>query len=214
MRSLTALFLVALFAGIPGAASAQDSFTLYELLEPASHSFAITYDTTTTRAGAEYYLNPVRAGAEVSDERVVELATGKELQWELVTGAQAKADGLLPERASDDGQYLRIRLANPVPDGAEARLRIFKTYRDPASYRIDGDTIVFERGLGIRANAVVLPPGYELVGSAVPAIVSTLGDGRVKVSFLNDRDDTLPVRLVGRRLGDGDRVAAPDGGSR
>ena len=45
-----------------------------------------------------------------------------------------------------------------------------------------------------------LPKGYELVGSASPGIVSTGPDGRVRVSFLNDRDDQLPVRITGRKL--------------
>jgi hypothetical protein len=47
---------------------------------------------------------------------------------------------------------------------------------------------------------VVLPAGYELVGSAVPAIVSTESDGRVVASFVNDRDDSLAVKVEGRRL--------------
>ena len=45
-----------------------------------------------------------------------------------------------------------------------------------------------------------MPKGYELVGSASPAIVSTDPDGRIRLSFLNDRDDQLPVRVTGRRL--------------
>lgn len=197
--ALAGLLLLAA-AATPGVATAQSSFTLYELLDPAGHSFAISYDATTARAGATHFLNPVRAGAEVRDERVVDRATGRELDWELVTGAEAKEAGLLPERVGDDGLYLKIRLAAPVPEGGEARIRIYKTYRDPASYRSEGDRIVFERGLGIRANAVVLPAGYELVGSATPGIVSTLPDGRVKISFLNDRDDMLPMLVEGRRL--------------
>ena len=59
------------------------------------------------------------------------------------------------------------------------------------------------RELGVTAfgiNAIVLPPGYELVGSASPGIVSTDPDGRVRISFLNDRDDQLPVKLIGRKL--------------
>jgi hypothetical protein len=38
------------------------------------------------------------------------------------------------------------------------------------------------------------------VGCASPAIVSTGADGRVRVSFLNDRDDQLPVKIIARRL--------------
>lgn len=195
-----ALVMPLLVGFVVGAARADDELTRYELLDPTSHAFAITYDVTTSRQGARFYLNGIRRGSEVRDERVLDRATGEELDWELIDGAEARRLGLAGEETAVDARFLKVDLGRPVPEGGEIRLRIIKTYVDPASYRAEGDRIVFERGLGIRANVVVLPRGYELVGSAVPAIVSTLEDGRVKASFLNDRDDTLPVRIVGRRL--------------
>ena len=180
-------------------AQAQTSYTLYELLEPGSAKFAITYDVTTARAGSEYYLNPIRAGSIATDESVIDLSTGKELFFEVISGKQAKEQSLTGPRTPDDNHYIKVHLAQPVPEGGEARLRIIKTYQDTESYWVDGDTVVFDRGLGIRANAVVLPPGYELIGSRTPGSTSTLPDGRVKVSFLNDRNDQLAVRVVGRR---------------
>ena len=56
-----------------------------------------------------------------------------------------------------------MHLARPVPKGGEGRVLIDKTYKDPKSYFRDGDTIVFDRSLGIRRNAVVLPAGYRLI---------------------------------------------------
>jgi hypothetical protein len=203
-RAAAALLLAAALAIAPPAL-ADDDFTLYELLEPGTASFKITYDTTEARAGREVYLNPIRPGSEVSDERVLDRATGEDLRFELITGAEGKADGLLPERVADEAEYLKVSLASPVPEGGEHRIRIIKTYRDPATYRIDGDSIIWERSLGIRANSVVLPRGYELIGSSTPGMLSTLPDGRVKISFLNDRDDALGVRIVGRRLPGGER---------
>jgi hypothetical protein len=177
--------LVALLLAKSG--QADDDFTLYELLAPDSHRFAITYDVTTSKEGDRFFLNPIREGSVASEERVVDRATGKPLRFELVKGA------------------IKVDLGGPVPRGGEKRIRIFKTYRDAKSYYADGDRIVFDRGLSIRRNAVVLPAGYELVGCSVPAIVSTEADGRVKASFVNDRDDTLPVKIVGRRLAGGGR---------
>lgn len=203
-RGATALAVVAVLA-IASSAAADDDFTLYELLDPASASFRITYDVTESRAGREIYLNPVRPGSEVSDERVIDRATGQDLRFELITGAQGRAQGLLPEGVADEAKYLKVHLASPVPEDGEHRIRIIKTYRDPATYTLDGATIVWDRGLGIRANSVVLPAGFELIGSASPGMVSTLADGRVKISFLNDRDDTLGVRLVGRLAAGGGR---------
>jgi hypothetical protein len=87
-----------------------------------------------------------------------------------------------------------------VPKGGETRIRIFKTYTDAPSYTITDEKLVFVRPLGIKRNVVVLPKGWELVECASPGIVSTDTDGRIRVSFLNDRDDQLPVKIVARRL--------------
>ncbi len=59
---------------------------------------------------------------------------------------------------------------------------------------------MFQRGFGIKRNVIVLPRGYELVGCSGPGIVSTQSDGRIRVSFVNDRDDELMVKLKGRLL--------------
>src|SRR6266508_2687943 len=40
-----------------------DDFTLYELLAPDSHRFAITYDVTTAKEGDLFFLNPIREGS-------------------------------------------------------------------------------------------------------------------------------------------------------
>ena len=182
------------------AALAADELTVYELLPPATHSFDIIYDVTQTREGAAYFFNPIRPGSVASKERVVDRATGKPLEWQTVDGRAAKASGLAGNRVADDAEYLRVKLLAPVAKGAEARIRIYKTYTDPPSYYEQGDGFVFDRPLGIKRNVVVLPPGYELTGSASPGIVSTGPDGRVRISFLNDRDDQLPVKIVGRKL--------------
>ena len=191
---------LALLTFLAAPAAADDEWTLYELLAPDSHRFAITYDVSVTEPGARAFLNPIRRGATASDEKVVLRATGQELKFTQGTGAQARAEGLAPPDAAPDDAFIRVALPEPVPPGAETRLRIFKTYADAKSYFAEGDRIVFDRGLSIRRNVVVLPAGYELVGTSVPAIVSTGADGRLRISVVNDRDDVLPVRITGRRL--------------
>src|SRR6185503_6811804 len=118
--------------------------------------FAITYDVTATREGARFYLNPIREGSVASDERVVERRTGRTLRFAVVTGKQAREAGLLApgSNARDEARFIKVELLEAVPKGAQTRLRIFKTYTDPRSYLVEGDRIVFDRGLGIRRNAV------------------------------------------------------------
>ena len=185
---------------LAAAALADDELTLYELLPPETHQFAITYDVSQTREGAEFFFNPIRAGSVASKERVVARATGKDLPFEVVSGKAAKTSGLVSPKTPDDAQFIGVKLPAPVPKGGETRIRILKTYTDAPSYFVKDGQLVFTRPLGIKRNIVVLPKGWELIECASPGIVSTDPDGRVRVSFVNDRDDQLPVKLVARRL--------------
>jgi hypothetical protein len=179
---------------------AADEFTLYELQPPETHQFAITYDVTATREGAQFFFNPIRPGSVATKERVIERSSGKELKFETVNGKDAKATGLVPADTSDKAEFIKVHLPGPVPKGGETRIRIFKTYTDAPSYTLTDGKLVFTRPLGIKRNVVLLPKGWELVECASPGIVSTDADGRIRVSFLNDRDDELPVKIVARRL--------------
>jgi hypothetical protein len=162
----------------------QDEYTEYTLLAPDTASFKILYEVTSTTPGATTYFNPIRKGSQASDEAVFDMMTGQPLEFEQVSGAKARTTGL--PNADLETDYIRVRLARPVPpDGGQARIRIVKTYKDPKSYYKEGDAIVFSRGLGIRRNAIVLPPGYQLAECNVPAQVLSDGDGRIRISFVH-----------------------------
>jgi hypothetical protein len=194
------IYLTLILLSICLPALAADDYTLYELLPPDTHQFAITYDVTVTREGAKYFFNPIRPGSTATKERVIERSTGKDLKFETVTGKDAKTTGEVSSRAADNDLFLKVTLPGPVPRGGQTRIRIFKTYADAPSYYEKDGLLIFDRPLGIKRNTVVLPQGWELVASASPAIVSTDSDGRVHLSFLNDRDDQLPVKITARRL--------------
>ncbi len=174
-----------------------DAYTRYELLAPGSAKFRIVYDVTATATGATYYFNPIRAGSIATDEHVSDRATGKPLVFDVVGAAIARAGGV---RVSDSlQQYIRVTLARPVPaNGGEARVLIDKTYEDAKSYFIDGTTIVFNRPLGIKRNAVVLPKGYELESCNYPSQVLQESDGRIAISFWNATPAEAPLILRAR----------------
>ena len=199
MRTATIALACLLLAGATASAqsTSADAYTRYELLDPASSSFRIIYDVSATTPGARFYFNAIRAGSEASDESVIDRMTGQPLEFEVVTGAEARRDGL--ENADPAGHFIKVHLARPVPEGGETRLRIIKTYRDPASYFTDGDVIVFDRSLGIRRNAIVLPAGYEIVSSNFPSQVIEEDDGRLNISHWNDTPSPAPVVIRARR---------------
>ena len=176
----------------------EDSYTRYELLTPESHSFRIVYDVSATTAGAKYYYNTLRKGSEHHVDAVYDLMTGQPLQWEIVDGLHAQKNG--HTRASQEYEYLKVILARPVPAGGAARIRIDKTYKDPKSYYSEKGQIIFDRSLGIKRNAVLLPKGYELVACNYPSQVVMEADGRLKMSFMNRGASSVPYKLVAKVL--------------
>ncbi len=199
MRILVGIVLVVAALARPALAAPQeiDAYTRYELLAPGSASFKIIYDVTAARPGATAFFNPIRKGSVASDESVIDRATGHPLKFEVVNGETAKTTGLPDADPTQD--YIRVALARPVPaDGGQGRIRIIKTYQDPRSYYADGAELVFERSLGIKRNAVVLPSGYVLVACNYPSQVAQEADGRIRVSFLNTTPGPAPLKLRAR----------------
>ncbi len=203
---LALAFLAAPLSGQDRPQTQSDDYTLYELQAPGSSAFRIFYDVSATTAGALFYYNTIRAGAEEEVHGVTDLHTGDALAWEIVDGAHARAHG--HPRASLESRYIKVTLARPVPEGGQARVRIDKTYIDGNSYHVDGRDLVFERSLGIRRNAVVLPPGYELVEANYPVQVDTETDGRVRLSFMSPGPGAIDLRVRGRSLPAGRRPRA------
>ena len=205
---------ISLLHGTPGTlgfnASAQfisaDTYTRYELLAPESHQFKIYYEVTETRPGAKYHFNAIREGSEATDESVIDLATGKPLKFEVVSGtqaAEASGDKTNPqaERFNPTSRYIQVHLAHPVPAHGEYRLAIIKTYKDDKSYYNEGDAIVFKRGLGIPRDSIVLPAGFEIVSSSVASQVFSESDGRLKLAFVNPGSGgQLEVTIKAKRL--------------
>jgi hypothetical protein len=183
-----------------------DDYTRYELLAPGSAKFRILYEVTATTEGATYFFNPIRKGSVASDERVADRMTGRPLAFDVVKGDVARAGGV--RNADSTSEYIRVTLARPVPKEGEARILIDKTYYDPKSYYEENGLLVFNRPLGIKRNAVVLPPGYELVSCNFPSQVIEEADGRIAISFWNNTPSEAPLMLRARALAGGGRLGA------
>jgi len=178
----------------------QDRDIVYFLNQPETHSFSLYHDYTESRPGVDKYLNVVRAGSTVSDPSAYILDTGEVLQSKIMTGselASARIDAG-EESVSPTTQVVVIPFT-PVKKGESARLRISETYTAPQSYRLEGDELVFDRSLGRSRNAVVLPQGWYLTASAIPATVQQLPDGRIRLDFWNGRPDDVDVLIKAKK---------------
>lgn len=172
---------------------------VYFLQQPETHAFDLYHDYTEAREGVDKYINVVRAGSTVSNPSAVILDTGAKLETRFLKGSAITQAGLdIGEAVKPETEVVVIPFP-AVRKGQTTRLRISETYTDSVRYRAIGDQLVWDRGFGRPFNAVVLPAGWMLTHSAVPATVSTLPDSRVRLDFVNQRLDQIAVLIVARR---------------
>jgi len=177
----------------------QEREIVYFLQPPETHAFDLYHDLTESREGADKYLNVVRAGSTVKDPKAVVLDTGESLPVETLKGeAIVKAAIDIGEPVREESEVVVIRFPK-IAAGQTLRLRVSETYTDPSRYRLEGEELVFDRTFGRPHNAVVLPAGYYLTNSSIPATVSETGDGRIRLDFENPRPDEIAVLITARK---------------
>lgn len=178
--------------------AAQDTEIVYFLQQPETHSFRLYHDYTEKREGMDRYLNVVRAGSKVSNPSARILDTGEALSTETLRGEEIRKAGLDVSPVGPETEVVVVRFS-AVKKGHSVRLRIEETYIDPGRYGLVGDELVWHRSFGRPYNDVVLPEGWYLTVCSIPATVSEMADGRIRLSFANPRPDSIDVFLKARR---------------
>jgi hypothetical protein len=164
----------------------QDAYTEYAILQPGSEEFRIRFLPEETRAGATELVNATRGGSEGSDIEVYDPRTGKPLKFTY-------------QDEGSDTHAIHAQLPIPVPAGGVGRVLIDKTYKDPRTYMMHGDDIVWVRSLSGYRLGVLLPKGYAFISSNVAAQLTTSADGRLKIAFANPSGQSNPVTIHARR---------------
>src|SRR5882672_10905825 len=164
----------------------QDAYTEYALLAPGSEEFRIRFLTEETRAGATELVNATRGGSEGSDIAVYDPRTGKPLKFTY-------------QEEGADTHAIHATLPIPVPEGGVGRVLIYKTYKDPRTYMMHGQDIVWVRSLSGYRLGVLLPKGFAFISSNVAAQLTTNADGRLKLSFANPSGQSNPVTIHARK---------------
>jgi hypothetical protein len=177
----------------------QDSEIVYVLQQPESHAFDLYLDYTESRPGVDRYHNIVRGGTRVSNQSALILDTGEQLEVQMLRGTQITAAGVdIGGEVTGESEVVIIRFP-AVQQGHSVRLRVSETYTDPSRYGLVGDELVWDRSFGRPANAMVLPAGWYLTNCSIPATVSMTQDGRVRLDFINPRNDDIRVFVTARR---------------
>nr|MDQ2861149.1 hypothetical protein [Pseudomonadota bacterium] len=173
---------------------------VYELGQPETHAFSLYHDYTETRAGMDRYVNVVREGSTVRGPGGRDLDTGERLAPELLKGAAITRAGVSePDLVVTPTTEVVVFHYGAVPRGGSKRLRMNETYVDAERYKVVDGELVWRRALGRAHNAIVLPAGWALSASTMPAVVTTQADGRVRLDFTNPRPDEIDTLIVAHR---------------
>jgi hypothetical protein len=177
----------------------QDREIVYFLQQPETHAFDLYHDYTESRPGVDSYVNIVRGGSRASNPSARILDTGESLQVQTLRGAEITAAKIdIGEAVRPESEVVLIRFP-AVQQGRSLRLRISETYTDPGRYDVVNDELVWDRAFGRPANAMVLPLGWMLTNCSIPATVSEMADGRIRLDFINARNDEIAVLVTARR---------------
>ena len=166
----------------------QDAYTEYEILKPGSEEFRIKFLPEETRVGATELLNATRGGSEGSGVEVYDPRTGKPLTFTY------QQEGNDP-----DNHAIHAKLPIPVPQGGVGRVLIYKTYKDPRTYMMHGEDVVWVRSLSGYRLGVVLPKGFAFISSNVAAQLTTNAGGQLKLAFANPSGQSNPVTIHARK---------------
>lgn len=176
----------------------QNREIVYYLRQPETGAFDLYHDYTESRVGTSTYLNIVRTGSTVSNPRARNLDTGEQLTSETLKGDAITRAKLDVRNVTPQTEVVVFRFPTVTP-GSSVRLRMFETYTDTVRYKVVNDELVWDRSFGRPANAVVLPAGWMLTNSSIPAAVSTQADGRVRLDFINPRPDEIATLITAQR---------------
>jgi len=200
--------MLVLLASLPLAAqesphrAEQDREIRYWLLDPSTHQFRISHDFTVTRVGQASVHSFVRKGSVVApDATMTDLDTGKKLPTHVVSGKDVNALGYYPTPTDPDSAVVQGDLETPVAKGTSTRVRVEETYTDPAGYVVQDGELTWKRTLGRPLNFVTLPAGWMLTSVNTPATISLDEQGRVRLRFINIRNDELSIVIKARRRG-------------
>jgi len=198
-RALIALALLAIAQQSLHRAE-QDREIRYWLLDPSTHQFRISHDFTVTRAGQASVHSFVRKGSVVApDAAITDLDTGKKLHTHVVTGKEVNALGYYSAPVDPDSLAVQGDLAEPIAKEHSTRVRVEETYTDAAGYFEKEGELTCTRTLGRPLNYVTLPAGWMLTSVNTPATITLDEEGRVKLRFVNIRNDELAITIKARR---------------
>jgi len=172
---------------------------VYWLEDAAENRLRLALELLLDAPGQAHVFSVLLPTDRILDPVTLDVDRGVELPTRIVSAEEAAAIPHSPTPLPDDAKVLVADLGYAVPEGGNARVRLYQTAINPGYELLaDGDLRLL-RFLARPRTRIVLPAAWDLTSLDRPALPSRDADGRLVLDFVHAGGDRPSLTLTARR---------------
>ena len=179
--------------------AADERNIVYWLEDPAEHRIRLALELLLDTPGQAHAFSVLLPTDEILEPVTLDVDRGVELPTRIVSAAEAALIPHAPTPLPDDAKVLVADLGYSVPEGGNARVRLYQTAINPGYELLPDGELRLLRFLARPRTRIVLPPGWNLTSLDQPALPHRDAEGRLVLDFLHFGGDRPSLTLTARR---------------
>ena len=172
---------------------------VYWLEEPAEHRIRLALELLLDTPGQAHAFSVLLPTDQILEPVTLDVDRGVELPTRIVSAEEAALIPYAPTPLPDDAKVLVADLGYSVPEGGNARVRLYQTAINPGYELLPDGELRLLRFLARPRTRIVLPPGWNLTSLDQPALPHRDAEGRLVLDFLHFGGDRPSLTLTARR---------------
>lgn len=172
---------------------------VYWLEDPAAHRLSLALELLIDTPGQAHVFSVLLPTDEILDPVTLDVDRGLELPTRIVSAAEAASIPHSPTPLPDDAKVLVADLGYAVPEGGNARVRLYQTAINPGFALLEDGDFRLLRFLARPRTRIVLPPGWDLTSLDQPALPHRDDEGRLVLDFVHAGGDRPSLVLTATR---------------
>ena len=172
--------------------AADERNIIYWLEDPAEHRIRLALELLLDAPGQAHAFSVLLPTDEILEPLTLDVDRGVELPTRIVSAEEAASIPHSPAPLPDDAKVLVADLGYSVPEGGNARVRLYQTAINPGYELLPDGELRLLRFLARPCTRIVLPPGWALTSLDQPALPEP-GCGRPIGPGLRPRRRRPPV---------------------
>ena len=172
---------------------------VYWLEEPAEHRIRLALELLLDTPGQAHAFSVLLPTDQILEPVTLDVDRGVELPTRIVSAEEAAAIPHAPAPLPADAKVLVAELGYSVPEGGNARVRLYQTAINPGYELLPDGELRLPRFLARPRTRIVLPPGWALTSLDQPALPHRDAEGRLVLDFVHAGGDRPSLTLTARR---------------